>query len=115
MLSNLPFRARLEQHFLGLPLWFHLLFAIAALLAVLLVPVIWPDMPIKGPDSDLYYLPMAQDLLDGSLDAPYRSSIGYPLFLVAVGAANGPNRAVLLIQMLAYVVGVYLIAALLYR
>jgi len=74
----------------------------------------WPRTPVTTGDSR-GYMAMAQDLSDFRLDSPTIRTPGYPLLLLLTGAAQRPNRALMIVSLTLHFLAVGLLLALLHR
>ncbi len=86
--------------------------ALVALFTLALVAYLflWPEAPVLDGDSP-QYVEVAQDLLDGRVDALHDRTPGYPLLLALTGAAYKPTRTLLLVSLLLHFASVWMLVA----
>jgi hypothetical protein len=88
--------------------------ALLALFTLALVAYLflWPEAPVLEGDSP-QYVEVAQDLLDGRLDALHDRTPGYPLLIALTGAAYKPTRTLFVVSLLLHFASVWMLVAVL--
>ena len=69
---------------------------------------LWPDAPFMAVDSGTYQW-VAQDMMDGRLDQLHFRAPGFPLLLALTGSAFTPTRALFVVSLVLYLLGVLLL------